>query len=61
VGLREIRQAGGHTIVQDEASSVVHGMPREAIALGAAEQILPLKKIGPALGAVATAAGGAHG
>jgi two-component system chemotaxis response regulator CheB len=41
-GLLEMRQAGAPTIAQDEASSVVFGMPKEAIALGAAERILPL-------------------
>lgn len=44
-GLKEIRARGGHTIAQDEASSVVFGMPREAIALGAAEKVLPLNQI----------------
>ena len=48
-GLLAIRRAGGSTIAQDEHSSVVFGMPREAILLGAAEQILPLSKIAPAL------------
>ena len=48
-GLLEIRRAGGLTIAQDEATSVVFGMPREAIALGAAERVLPLEEIGPAL------------
>lgn len=48
-GLLRIRQAGGHTIAQDEASSVIYGMPREAALLGAASQILPLSKIGAAL------------
>lgn len=48
-GLLEIRQGGGRTLVQDEATSVVYGMPREAVRLGAAEQILPLAAIGPAL------------
>jgi two-component system chemotaxis response regulator CheB len=40
--LLELRLAGGRTIAQDEASSVVFGMPRQAIALGAAQEILPL-------------------
>ena len=44
-GLLAIRRAGGRTIAQDEASSVVFGMPREAILLGAAEQVLPLDQI----------------
>lgn len=54
-GLLAIRRAGGVTIAQDEASSVVYGMPREAAALGAAERILPLNEIGPALGLLALA------
>jgi two-component system chemotaxis response regulator CheB len=41
-GLLEMKQAGASTIAQDEASSVVFGMPKEAIALGAADRILPL-------------------
>jgi two-component system chemotaxis response regulator CheB len=49
-GLLEIRRAGGFTLAQDEASSVVYGMPREAARLGAAERVLPLREIGPALG-----------
>ena len=48
-GLREMRDAGGFTIAQDEASSVVFGMPREAIALGGAERVLALPDIGSAL------------
>jgi two-component system, chemotaxis family, protein-glutamate methylesterase/glutaminase len=44
-GLREIRDAGGATMVQDEATSVVWGMPGEAVELGAAEDILPLTRI----------------
>ncbi len=48
-GLLEIRQAGGFTIAQDEKTSVVYGMPREAVLLGAAERVLPLDEIGPAL------------
>jgi two-component system chemotaxis response regulator CheB len=41
-GLLAIRMAGGVTFAQDEESSVVFGMPREAIALGAAVHVLPL-------------------
>ncbi len=48
-GLLEIRRAGGLTIAQDEATSVVYGMPREAMLLDAAERILPLQNFGPAL------------
>lgn len=46
-GLLAIRRAGGVTIAQDEESSVVFGMPREAILLGAAERVLSLDAIGP--------------
>jgi two-component system, chemotaxis family, protein-glutamate methylesterase/glutaminase len=52
-GLLRIRQAGGFTIAQDEATSVVYGMPREAVELGAAMRVLPLADIGAALGAAA--------
>ena len=48
-GLLDLRRAGGATIAQDEATSIVFGMPREAIALGAAEQVLALREIAPAL------------
>ena len=44
-GLLEMRDAGARTIAQDEASCVVFGMPKEAIALGAAEEVLPLSQI----------------
>jgi two-component system chemotaxis response regulator CheB len=48
-GLLAIRQSGGSTMAQDEATSVVYGMPREAALLGAAERILPLDGIAPTL------------
>ena len=48
-GLKALRDAGARTIAQDEASCVVFGMPREAIALGAAEFVLPLGRIGSEL------------
>ena len=60
LGLREIQQAGGHSIAQDEASSVVYGMPREAIALGAADEILALEKIAEALTQQARKRGGGN-
>ncbi|OBX35444.1 chemotaxis response regulator protein-glutamate methylesterase [Halomonas elongata] len=41
-GLLEMRRAGAATLAQDEASCVVFGMPREAIALGAAEEVVGL-------------------
>jgi two-component system, chemotaxis family, protein-glutamate methylesterase/glutaminase len=53
VGLLAIRRAGGLTIAQDEATSVVFGMPREAALIGAAERVLPLREIGPAFAALA--------
>jgi two-component system chemotaxis response regulator CheB len=48
-GLKEIFTQGGHTVAQDDATSVVFGMPAEAIALGGAEVVLPLEKIAPQL------------
>jgi two-component system chemotaxis response regulator CheB len=48
-GLLALRRAGGVTIAQDEETSVVYGMPREAVLLGAAQRVLPLGEIGPAL------------
>lgn len=41
-GLREMKDAGAYTIAQDEATSVVFGMPKEAIARGAVDKIMPL-------------------
>jgi len=48
-GLLKMRQAGARTIAQDEASCVVYGMPREAVELGAAAQVLPLTAIAVAI------------
>lgn len=48
-GMQAIAAAGGTTIAQDEATSVVFGMPKEAIALGAAQSILPIEDIAPRL------------
>lgn len=44
-GLLRMRQAGSYTLAQDEASCVVFGMPREAIALGAAHEVVPLQEM----------------
>ncbi|WP_137150627.1 chemotaxis response regulator protein-glutamate methylesterase [Devosia sp. FKR38] len=44
-GLLEMREAGSHTIAQDEDSCVVFGMPKEAIQRGAAVKIVPLKRV----------------
>jgi two-component system chemotaxis response regulator CheB len=45
-GLLQLRQAGALTVAQDEDTSIVYGMPREAALLGAASRILPLPEIG---------------
>jgi two-component system, chemotaxis family, protein-glutamate methylesterase/glutaminase len=45
-GLLALREAGGLTVAQDEESSIVFGMPREAALLGAASRVLPLGEIG---------------
>jgi two-component system, chemotaxis family, protein-glutamate methylesterase/glutaminase len=52
-GLKEMRDAGSPTIAQDEATSVVWGMPREAVALGAAVQVMGLHEIPARLRALA--------
>lgn len=44
-GMLEMRQAGAHNFAQDEATSVVFGMPREAIAIGAAHDVGPLQAL----------------
>jgi two-component system chemotaxis response regulator CheB len=45
LGLKEMREAGSPTIAQDEATSMVWGMPGEAVAVGAAQDVLPLGEI----------------
>lgn len=47
--MREMKDAGSYNFVQDEASCIVFGMPREAILHGAADEVLPLTAIAPAL------------
>jgi two-component system chemotaxis response regulator CheB len=48
-GLLEMKNAGSYTIAQDEASCVVFGMPKEAIKMGAATDVLPLSRIASTL------------
>jgi two-component system response regulator WspF len=48
-GLKAIRNAGHHTIAQDKVTSAVYGMPKAAVELDAAQDILALDKIGPRL------------
>ena len=48
-GAAALKRAGAHIIAQDEATSIVWGMPGSVVALGAADQVLPLSEIGPAL------------
>jgi two-component system chemotaxis response regulator CheB len=47
--MKAMRDAGSWNVCQDEASCVVFGMPREAIAHGAAHEVLPLARIAPSL------------
>lgn len=60
MGLVEMRRAGAPTIAQDEESCVVFGMPREAIALGGAEEVLSLENIASRLVSLVTASGRAQ-
>jgi two-component system chemotaxis response regulator CheB len=44
-GMLEMKQAGAWNVAQDEATSVVFGMPKEAIAAGGVDEVLPLHEI----------------
>ncbi|WP_038161039.1 chemotaxis response regulator protein-glutamate methylesterase [Verrucomicrobium sp. BvORR106] len=48
-GLKALRDHGAFTVAQDQASCIVYGMPKAAVALGAAVEVLPLDQIGPRL------------
>jgi two-component system chemotaxis response regulator CheB len=48
-GVRAVKAAGGHVIVQDEATSVIFGMPAEAIKTGSVDEVLPLDQISAAI------------
>ena len=52
VGLGAVRRAGGHVIAQDEASSVVWGMPGSAVEAGVVDEVHPLDRIAAAVAAV---------
>jgi two-component system chemotaxis response regulator CheB len=58
-GLREMMEAGAATIAQDEASSVVWGMPGSAVKIGAALHVLPLHRVAAQVLALAAAAAAA--
>jgi two-component system chemotaxis response regulator CheB len=53
-GMRRIKEKGGTTLVQDQATSIIYGMPRACIEAGIADLVLPLGQIGPALSRIAT-------
>lgn len=55
--MRAMREAGAHNLAQDEASCVVYGMPKEAVAAGAVHEVLPLERIGARLNEWIQAAG----
>lgn len=48
-GMKQLHDGGARTIAQDEASCVVFGMPKEAIKLGAVDQVLPLERVSAAI------------
>lgn len=48
-GMKAIKDAGGHTIAQDEGSSLIFGMPKEVIEAGLADKVLPSERIAQAL------------
>jgi two-component system chemotaxis response regulator CheB len=48
-GLLAMREAGSYTVAQNEETCVVYGMPREAVKLGAAVEVLPLDRVADAL------------
>jgi two-component system, chemotaxis family, protein-glutamate methylesterase/glutaminase len=54
-GLGAVKRAGGYAIVQDEATSVVWGMPGSAVEAGLADEILPLNEIAPAVESIIAA------
>ena len=60
-GLLALRQAGGFTIAQDQATSIVYGMPRQALLRGATDEVLPIEDIARVLLARCAVPGGSAG
>jgi two-component system chemotaxis response regulator CheB len=54
IGLQAVRAAGGITLAQDQATSVVYGMPKAAFELGVVDQVVPLPEMAAAIVAAAT-------
>ena len=48
-GVKAVKAAGGYVIAQDEATSMIFGMPAEAIKTGAVDEVLPLDEISAAI------------
>jgi two-component system, chemotaxis family, protein-glutamate methylesterase/glutaminase len=61
IGMKHLRDAGAHTIAQDEATSAVYGMPRAAVQLGGAIEEKPLPNIAPAICSAVNARGRSTG
>jgi len=59
-GLLEMRQAGAHTLAQSEETCVVYGMPREAVALGAAVDVVDLDQVASRIMQLVAASGRAQ-
>ena len=59
-GLLAMRRAGAHTLAQDQETSLVFGMPREAIARDAATEVLPLDRVAERMMALVAASGRAQ-
>jgi two-component system chemotaxis response regulator CheB len=52
-GMQHLKSKGGQTLVQDEATSTIYGMPKACVDGGVADEILPLSEIGYEIGRIA--------
>jgi two-component system chemotaxis response regulator CheB len=59
-GMLEMHQAGAYNFAQDETSCVVYGMPKEAVAVGAVDEIVPLRDMARRVLAKVTSMGAQH-